>query len=223
MLRLVRVVPLPHEHGGQASVPGLLHRRQDPELVVDHDVAPCRIPAFDVVQHLFLVDVDQHLALDRRPQPRPLDLARLKDDVAVGEERGPPAPPERAQRVQRAGIDPAREGIVQEEQRDLQDVHLARTLGAVTLQGAEIIRIAKLVAQLLEDLPVAPIAVRPERLDQMTPQVRDHRVVVEQRVVDVHQEHQVAGHRRSTFDVLRSSLVTVLAGMARWRSRSGRA
>jgi len=83
---------------------------------------------------------------------------------------------------------------VQQEPRDLQHVYLARPLGAIALERAKVVGVAELGAQLLEQLPVAPIAVGSERLDEMTPEVLDHRVVVEQRVVDVEKEHGLS-HR----------------------------
>ena len=44
--------------------------------------------AGDDVEHLFLVDEDEDPVGDRGAQPRALDLARLEDDVAVGEDHG---------------------------------------------------------------------------------------------------------------------------------------
>jgi len=65
---------------------------------------------------------------------------------------------------------------------------------SVSLQCAEIVGVAKLGAELLEDLPVAPFAFLAECADEVTAEIIDHRVVVEQGVVDVEQEHRVC-HR----------------------------
>ena len=61
-------------------------------------------------------------------------------------------------------------------------------LDAVPLQRAEIVGVPEFAPQLLEDLPVAPVALGSERLDQVTAQIVDDRVVVEQRVVDVEEK-----------------------------------
>src|SRR5262245_46702556 len=77
-------------------------------------------------------------------------------------------------------------------ERDPDRVRIARALDAVALQRTEVVGVAQFRAKLLEDLPVAPLAVGPRRLQEMTPQIGDHRVVVEQRVVDVEQKDDVA-------------------------------
>src|SRR5437763_5553169 len=66
---IVRVVALPWEHGGYPVAPDLLHRVEDAELIVDHCIVPSREPRLDVVQLLLFMHVDQHVALDGRPQP----------------------------------------------------------------------------------------------------------------------------------------------------------
>src|SRR5205823_12257711 len=91
-------------------------------------------------------------------------------------------------RVERAGEHAIRERVVQQEERGLEQPRVARVLDAVPLQRAEVVGVAELSAQLLEDLPVALGPRLAERLDQMTFQIREDGVVVEQRVVDVQQE-----------------------------------
>ena len=66
--------------------PDLLDGGQDAELVVDQDVVLGRVAPLDVVELLLLVDVDQDVAVDGLEQARAMDLARLEDDVAVGED-----------------------------------------------------------------------------------------------------------------------------------------
>ena len=44
------------------------------------------ITPLHIVQHLFLVDVDQYVALDGVPQSRALYFTRLKDNIAVGQD-----------------------------------------------------------------------------------------------------------------------------------------
>ena len=62
-----RIVTLAREHRHQAIAPCVLHRREDAQLVVDHDVTACRIALCDGIEHLLLVDVDQHVPVDRFP------------------------------------------------------------------------------------------------------------------------------------------------------------
>ena len=44
----------------------------------------------DVIEGLFLVDIDEHTSIDRVGQARPFDFVRLKDDVSVGQDNGRP-------------------------------------------------------------------------------------------------------------------------------------
>jgi hypothetical protein len=57
---------------------------------VHEHVVTGRVALLDVVQLPLLVDVDEHVALDRLEQPGTLDLARLEDHVAVGQDCGRP-------------------------------------------------------------------------------------------------------------------------------------
>src|SRR5205823_198511 len=96
------------------------------------------------------------------------DFARLEDDVAVGEDGDAAAPRGALNRVERAGEHAIRERVVQQEERGLEQPRVARVLDAVPLQRAEVVGVAELSAQLLEDLPVALGPRLAERLDQMT-------------------------------------------------------
>ena len=102
-LRVVGVMPLARENGRQARSPDLLHRGQDAQLVVHQDVVSGRVTLLDVVQLLLLMDVDQHAAFDGLVQPGTLDLARLEDHVAVGQDDRRPPGLELLDHVQRAG------------------------------------------------------------------------------------------------------------------------
>ena len=62
---------------------------QNSRHVVDQDVMAGRIALLDVIELLLFVDVDQHAALDRLKDAGALDLARLEDDVAVGQDDSP--------------------------------------------------------------------------------------------------------------------------------------
>ena len=101
---------LSDEHGGQAMAPRCLHRGQDAHLVVHQDVVLGRVAPLDVCQSEFLVDVNEHLPLDRFKDAGAFDLARLEDHIAIGEDdrRAPVA--EALQDVKRTGIEPVGEG-----------------------------------------------------------------------------------------------------------------
>src|SRR5689334_19976129 len=62
---LASVVALARKDGRQARAPVTLHRREDADLVVDQHVVRRGEAVLDVVELLFLVDVDQHPAVDR--------------------------------------------------------------------------------------------------------------------------------------------------------------
>src|SRR5437899_13059632 len=53
-LRIDGVVALARKHGGDPVTPDLLHRVEDAQLVIDHDVMPGWIQPLDVVQFLLL-------------------------------------------------------------------------------------------------------------------------------------------------------------------------
>src|SRR5438128_12691484 len=82
-LGIASVLTLAGEDRGDALAPGFLDRSQDPWLVVDENVVLRRIASLDVIQRLFLVDVDQHVAVHGLPAAGPLDLAGLEDPRTV--------------------------------------------------------------------------------------------------------------------------------------------
>ena len=85
------------------------------------------------------------------------------------------------------------ERVREQEERDFEQMRIARTLDAVPLQRAQIIGIPEFAPQLFEDLPVTTLALLAECGDQMTAKILDDRVVVQQCVVDVQEEDSV-GH-----------------------------
>ena len=105
---------LPGEHRGHPLRPIFLGGGEDAQLVVDENIVVCRIAPLDVVQRLLLVDVDQHIAVDRLGNAGSLDLARLEDDVAVGQDhrRAEAAQPPQGRKGVR--VQPIGERIVQE-------------------------------------------------------------------------------------------------------------
>src|SRR5438034_1910502 len=86
-LRVASVLALARKDRGDALAPGLLDRGQDPRLVVHKNVVLRWIALLDVIQRLFLVDINQHVAVHGLRDAGPLDLAGLEDHVTVGEDR----------------------------------------------------------------------------------------------------------------------------------------
>src|SRR5207253_322771 len=184
----VRVVSLAREDGRQAVAPALLHRGQDAELVVDEHVVVRGEARLDVVELPLLVDVDQDAAVDRVEEPRALDLARLEDDIAVGQDDGRTERREMLEHVERAREEPVREGIVHEERGDREEMGIPRVLDPVALQRAQVVGVAELGAEVLEDGPVACFGLGTDLAPEIAPQVRGDAVVVDERVVDVEEE-----------------------------------
>jgi hypothetical protein len=70
-------------------------------------------------------------------------------------------------------------------------VRLVRIREAKPLQGAEVVRVSELGAELLKEFPILMLALLPEVLCQVLAQVLCDTIVVEERVVDVEQEDDV--------------------------------
>ena len=89
--RVPRVVALPWEHRGDALTPHLLHRVEDAQLIIDHDIPLCRIKTLNLGKFLLLMDIDEHAVFESRPEPGALDLPRLEHRIAIREDnRGTP-------------------------------------------------------------------------------------------------------------------------------------
>ena len=67
-------------------------------------------------------------------------------------------------------------------------MYVLRVLDPIALQGAEVVAVAQIGEELLEDRPVAVAAGRPELAFEMASEIGLDAVVVEQRVVDIDQE-----------------------------------
>ena len=61
-------------------------------------------------------------------------------------------------------------------------------LDSITLQSPEVIPVAQLAKQLLEDCPVTVPTGRPELAFEMTPEIGLDAVVVQQRIVHIDEE-----------------------------------
>src|SRR5258708_26387360 len=86
-------LPLPRQYRGHPVAPDPLYLGENSRLVVHQNVVARRVALLDIAELLLLVDVYQHVALDGLEDAGALDLTRLKDDVAVGQDHRPrPAP-----------------------------------------------------------------------------------------------------------------------------------
>ena len=137
--------------------------------------------------------------------PDALDLARLEHDVAVGEDDRLAEAWRRARGVERAGKQPVGERVVDQERRHRQQVRIARVHQSVALQGAQVVGVAELGAQRLEDLEVQLGPRGADLLEQVAAEVGAHPVVVEQGVVDVEQEDDFVRIAHGSSERLRTS------------------
>ncbi len=134
------------------------------------------------------MDVNQHIAIDRFKDAGALDLARLEDDVAVGEhDRSPPAT-QPLEDVEGSGIEPIGEGVVHQIGGHRQELYISRVLDPIALQRAKIVAVAQIGEQLLEDRPVAVATGGAELALQMALKIGLNAVVVEQGVIDIDKE-----------------------------------
>src|SRR2546427_5376073 len=153
-------MPLAREHGRDAALPHLLDSREQTHLVIHEDVVIRGVSRLDVLQLSLLVDVDEDAAPDGVEQSRAPDLVRLEYDVAVGEDDGRAPDLQMADHVERAWVEAVGERIVDEERGDREEVWVAGGFAPIALERAQIVRIAELGAQFLEDHPVAVLALR---------------------------------------------------------------
>jgi hypothetical protein len=86
------------------------------------------------------------------------------------------------------------ERIIDQIRRHEEQARILGRLHTVALQRAEIIGITELGAQLLENRKIALAAGHAELARQVRAQIRLHRIVVEERIVAIEQEHRVGRH-----------------------------
>src|SRR3546814_1581793 len=127
-----------------------------------------------------LVQINENRAINRLRQPRDVDLARLKDHVAVGEDRGLAPLSDVFDDLQCARIEALCERIVEQEAANGEDRRIVRLRTAIALQGAQVIRITEFGAQLLKNAPILLRTVCADRLFEVALKVGNDAVVVEQ-------------------------------------------
>ena len=153
---------------------------------------PRRKAALHRIEHPFLVQVDQHPALHRIPEPGALDLAWLEHDVAIGQHHRRPQRVQVRDGFQDPRVEPLCEGIFQQECRHLQQVRILVQARAEYLQRTEVIGVAQLVTQRSVDRAIARALRGAEVALQARVEIDAEAVVVEQRVVDIQQEYRIA-------------------------------
>lgn len=134
-----RVMALAREDGGHAVAPDVFHRRQEAQFVVHHHVVFRRITLLHVVEFLFLVDVDERVAVHGFEQAGAFHFARLEDDVAVGEDDDRAPLLDVCEGVERVRIEAVGERIIDEEVGDDEQARIAGIFDAVALERAEVV------------------------------------------------------------------------------------
>src|SRR5271169_1113001 len=146
-----------------------------------------------MVEHLLLVQINQHSSLDRAPDSGALDFTRLKYDVAVRQHDRPSQGAQVRHRIQGAGEKPARKWIFKQELGHSQQLGVVVESGAEILQTAQVIRQALRLAPAAEDLPIARALRGAEHQLQPVAKIRRETIVIQQRIVHVQQKYHLAG------------------------------
>jgi hypothetical protein len=79
----VGIGSLPDEHRRRPRAPESLCGCQDVRLVVHKNVMLGGIATLDVIEGLFFMDIDKHASAHSVRESGVLDLAGLKDDIAI--------------------------------------------------------------------------------------------------------------------------------------------
>src|SRR5262249_5631210 len=132
-----------------------------------------------------------------------LHLAWLKHHVAIRKNYRLTEAVQMGDDFERVRVQPLREWIVDQERGHQQQPRIVATLTlllrSIALQRSEVVGVAELAAQLLEDLPIAITARLTELALQMVAQIILHAIVVEQSVVHIQQENrpELLGHAQA--------------------------
>src|SRR5437660_1136134 len=113
--------------------------------------------------------------------------------------------------IERARIQPAGKRIVNQKRRHQQQPRVAHISEPVALQRAQVVRVAQLGAQLLEDRPVPVPAFNTELAREMIPEIVLYKIIVEQRIVAVEEE----------YDITRGGHVVALTAPTPWPASAG--
>ena len=180
---------LAHENGGDARFPDLFYGAENTDFVIDQHIMLGGTSFPGILQFFFLVHVNEHAAGKPLVKPRAKDFVRLKHHVAIRKYRCLPPLLDVLHGIERIGIETVGKRILQQKVGDRHQMLVVRMVQAITLQRAEIIRVAQLGAQRFENLPVNLSALLANFRSQMGAQIGDHLVVVQQGVVHVEQKN----------------------------------
>src|ERR1700722_19495981 len=98
-----------------------------------------------------------------------MDLQRLKHDIPIRKNGDQTALLQIGDYVERLREQPLCERIIEQKQRQLEKVLFARALAPVTLESTEIVGVAQILLQLLEDLPIMLLLVLRELEGEVSP------------------------------------------------------
>ncbi len=182
------VMALAGEDGGELWAPDFFDGVEDAELVVDEDVVVGGVAVFHVVEHFFLVDVDEDVAFDGFVDAGALDFAGLENDIAIGEDDGGAPLFDVIDGVDRVGIEAVGEGVIDKEGRHGEEACVAGVFDAVALESAEVVGVAEFFAEGFENFEVADAGAVAEVFFEVAREVFADAVVVEEGVVDIEKE-----------------------------------
>src|SRR6266851_883248 len=117
-----------------------------------------------------------------------LDLAWLEDDIAIRQDDGRAKAVQPPQDLKGGRIQLVGERVIHEEGGHRQQLHLARVFDAIALEGSDIVAIAELHEQILQNPPIALAGGEAKGALEMVLQVLLDPVIMEQRVVYVDEE-----------------------------------
>src|SRR4029453_15567318 len=100
------------------------------------------------------MDVDQHMSIHSIGETCPLDFAWPEDDVAIRQDDCWAKAAQPLQHLDGAGEQLFCEGVVHEEGGYRQQLHVTRLLGPIALESADVIAIAQLCEEILQDPPI---------------------------------------------------------------------
>lgn len=135
---------LAHKHSGYARAPALLDGSENAQFVLDQHVVLGGAALRNIGEFFFLVQIDQDLASHRFKQSGAINFARLEDDVAIAEDGRRPPLLDVFDDLKCAGKETVGKRIVEQKMGDSEDSQVVWILAAITLQGAQVIRVTKL-------------------------------------------------------------------------------
>jgi hypothetical protein len=150
-----------------------------------------RVFGFNVIEFRLFVNVYKDVAFEGVAKAGAIDFAGLEDHIAVAENDGVAETAGVIDGVERLGEKTVREGIVDHEVGNFEELGVAGALDAIALEGSEVVGVTELGAELLEDLPVAVGATGTDFVLEMALEIGGDAIVVDKGVIDVEEEYGV--------------------------------